>query len=211
MVSAEVCGRDSFISSITSPSESSLSSELPSDVCFSTDSQLSLSTSLDSDVDRTELAMLPVLTVPTAATTSFGGLNEKDKLSRNPRLGADSGAKFNGFALAKIASDNSGTACGLTCSSSRSSSSLNVFRPTGFPSGPFRIDRCDFLLLAEFMVVVDAEEVELAVFLVAGGSREKTELNSAEASVPFNIRSELVSDPVSPFLELVLLRVRSVQ
>lgn len=108
MVSAEVCGRDSFGSSITSVPESSLSSELPSDVCFSTDSLLSLSSPLDSDEDRVEFLMLVVLAVPTAATTSFGALNEKERLSRKPRLGADSGANARGFGSDKIDAGNEG-------------------------------------------------------------------------------------------------------
>lgn len=218
MVSADVCGRDSLTSSPSLP-ESNKSPEsdplllllLLSDVCFSTKSPLSLSTSLDSDV-RLELTTLLAFAVPTAETKSRGALKENDKLSRNPRCIVVPGASFRGCALASIVSGRGASFCEFpSSSSSRSSLSLNVFRLTDFPSGPFNIETCGFLLWEEFIVVVEAVDAELLDVFGAGGSNENTELNSAEARVPFNNLKELVSDPFSPFFDVVRLRVKSAQ
>lgn len=213
IVSAEVCGRDSFtslpFSSPTSTSESSDSSEsdsfpLLSDVCFSVDS--ALLSLLDSDA-LCELAVLAVFAVPTAVTKSTGAVNENARSSKNPRLGAYSGANFRGCGFCRVVVGIGGSFCESSSTSSMSSESLNVFLLTGFPSGPFIIEACCFRLFDEFMVVVDAVD---AVFFGAGKSSENKELSSAVAKFPFNdfIESE---DPVSPFFDDVLFLVKSVQ
>lgn len=67
-------------------------------------------------------------------------------------------------------------------------------------------------MLDESIVVVEAVDIELDVFFGAGASNENTELSSADANVPFNNLNELVSDAaLSPFFEIVLFLVKSVQ
>lgn len=214
-VSADVCGLDSFTSSATSSLSDSSDSDsllLLSEVCFSTDSALlSLSTSLDSD-ERTELAILATFVVPTAGAISTGALKENARLSRNPCFKVDPGASFKGCGFERVASGRGGSFCESSPSSSISSLSLNVFRLTGFPSGPFKIETCGFLMLEEFIDVVEAADIELAVFFGAGGSNENTELSSVDARVPLSDFKEFVSEEtLSPFFELVRFLVKSVQ
>lgn len=106
MVSADVCGRESFTSSASDSPESD-STPLFSAERFSDASPLlSLSGSLDSD-ERIELPTL--FAFPTAETRSHGAVNENARLLRNPRSRFDSGASFSGWGFERVAAGRGGS------------------------------------------------------------------------------------------------------